>query len=201
MKKETRTNIKGRVARILFNESNGTLTKYRIAKLADSGYPWIHNLLKKLEEQGIIQKTRIRDFKALMTWWKRWQPIPKYREYMVQRPLELLKETNLEYALTTYQADNKVQNYLFPSRTDIYIHSSDKQRWHELLVQNGLVGKGNVRILIGDDHVFYKSFAVDDLTLVSIPQIVLDLYSEGGVCIEAGDLLLEKMEKDALRKL
>ena len=85
MKKETRTNIKGRVARILFNESNGTLTKYRIAKLADSGYPWIHNLLKKLEEQGIIQKTRIRDFKALMTWWKRWQPIPKYREYMVQR--------------------------------------------------------------------------------------------------------------------
>ena len=70
-----------------------------------------------------------------------------------------------------------------------------------MLVQNGLVGKGNVRILISDDHVFYKSFAVDDLTLVSIPQIVLDLYSEGGVCIEAGDLLLEKMEKDALRKL
>jgi len=201
MKKETRTNIKGRVARILFNEPNGTLTKYRIAKLADSAYPWIHNLLKKLEKEGIIQKTRVRNFKSLMTWWKRWQPITEYREYMIQRPLELLKETNLEYALTTYQAENKIQNYLFPSRTDIYTHPLDKQRWHELLIQNGLVGKGNMRILIGDDHVFYKSFKVDDFTLVSIPQIILDLYNEGSVGIEAGDMLLEKVEKDALRKL
>jgi len=201
MKKETRTNIKGRVARILFNEPNGTLTKYRIAKLADSAYPWIHNLLKKLEKEGIIQKTRVRNFKSLMEWWKRWQPITEYRDYMIQRPLELLKETNLEYALTTYQAENKIQNYLFPSRTDIYIQPLDKQRWHELLVQNGLVGKGNMRILIGDDHIFYKSFKVDDFTLVSIPQIILDLYNEGSVGIEAGDMLLEKVEKDALRKL
>ena len=201
MKTETRTNIKGRVARILLNEPNGTLTKYRIAKLADSGYPWIHNLLKKLEKENIIQKTRVRNFKSLIEWWKRWQPIPEYREYMIQKPLELLKETNLEYALTTYQAENKVQNYLFPSRTDIYIKSSDKLKWHELLVQNGLVGKGNVRILIGDDHVFYKSFQVDGFTVVSIPQIILDLYIEGGVGIEAGDMLLAKVEKDALRKL
>ena len=156
MKKETRTNIKGRVARILFNEPNGTLTKYRIAKSADSGYPWIHNLLKKLEQQGIIQKTKVKSFKSIMAWWKQWQPIPEYREYMIQRPLELLKETNLEYALTTYQAENKIQNYLFPSRTDIYIYPSDKLKWHELLVQNGLVGEGNMRILIGDDHVFLQ---------------------------------------------
>ncbi len=201
MKKETRTNIKGRVARILFNEPNGTLTKYRIAKSADSGYPWIHNLLKKLEQQGIIQKTKVKSFKSLMAWWKQWQPIPEYREYMIQRPLELLKETNLEYALTTYQAENKIQNYLFPSRTDIYIYPSDKLKWHELLVQNGLVGEGNMRILIGDDHVFYKSFQVDGFTLVSIPQIIFDLYKEGNVGIEAGDMLLEKVEKDALRKL
>ena len=201
MKKETRTNIKGRVARILLNEPNGTLTKYRIANLADSGYPWIHSLLKKLESQKIIRKTKVQNFKMLMMWWQQWQPIPKYRDYMIQRPLELLKETKLEYGLTTYQADNKVQNYLFPSRTDIHIHASDKQRWHELLVQNGLVGGGNMRIMFGDDHVFYKSFKVDDLMLVSVPQIVLDMYNEGGVCIEAADMLLEKMEKNALRKL
>ncbi len=131
MKKESRTNIKGRVARILFNDPNGKLTKYRIAKLAESGYPWIHSILKKLEEQGIIQKTKVKSFKSLMTWWKQWQPFPEYREYMIQKPLELLKETNLEYALTTYQAENKVQNYLFPSRTDIYIHTSDKLKKHE----------------------------------------------------------------------
>lgn len=201
MKQESRTNIKGRVARILFNHPDGKLTKYRIAKLAESGYPWIHNLLKQLEEQGIIQKTRVKNFRALMDWWKRWQPIPEYREYMIQKPLEVLQETNLEYALTTYQAENKVQSYLFPSRTDFYIHADDKQEWHRLLTQHGLVGKGNTRVLIGDDHVFYSSFKVENLTLVSIPQIIFDLYSEGSVGIEAGDMLLEKVEKDALRRL
>jgi len=201
MKKETRTNIKGRVARILLNEPAGTLTKYRVAKLAGSGYPWIHSLLQKLEGQGIIRKTRVRNFKSLFLWWRRWQPAFRYREYMVQNPLELLRKTGLEYALTTYQAENKIQNYLFPSRTDIYIHLEDKQRWHSLLAENGLVGKGNLRILYGDDHVFYKSSKVDDLTLVSTPQIIFDLYNEGSVCVEAGDMLLEKAERDALRRL
>ncbi len=201
MKKETRTDIKGRVARILFNDPNGTMTKYRIAKLAESAYPWIYNVLRGLDEQGIIHKTQVKNFSLLMEWWKRWQPAPKYRDYMVQGPLDLLKGTDLEYALTTYQAENRIQNYLFPSRTDIYIHSKDKQKWHELMSENGLVGQGNVRILTGDDHVFYKSFKVDDLTLVSVPQVVLDLYNENGVCTEAGDMLLEKVEKDAIRRL
>lgn len=201
MKKETRTNIKGRVARILLNEPAGTLTKYRVAKLAGSSYPWIHSLLQKLEERGITHKTRVKDFKSLFLWWKRWQPAFEYREYMVQNPLELLRETGLEYALTTYQAENKTQNYLFPSRTDVYIRPEDKQRWHGLLVENGLVGKGNVRILYGDDHVFYKSFKADGFTLVSTPQIIFDLYNEGNVCVEAGNMLLEKVEKDALRRL
>ena len=199
MKKEIRTNIKDRVARILFNEPGGTLTKYQIAKLAGSGYPWIHSLLKKLEQQGIIQKTKVKNFKSLMEWWKQCQPIPKNREYMIKRPLELLKQTNLEYALTTYQAENKVQNYLFPTRTDIYIRQSDKLKWHKLLVQNGLVGRGNMRIFIGDDHVFYKSFKVDGFSLVSVPQIMSDLYREGNVGIEAADMLLKKVEKGALQ--
>ncbi len=201
VKKETRTNIKSRVARILLNNPNGNLTKYQIAKLAESAYPWIHNLLKKLETEKIIHKTKVTNFKSLILWWQKWQPIPEYREYMIQKPLGVLKETNLEYALTTYQAENKIQNYLFPSRTDIYIRSSDKLKWHELLIKNGLVGKGNMRILIGDDHVFYKSFQIEELTLVSIPQLILDLYNEGGVCIESADMLLEKEKKNALRKL
>ena len=198
MKKETRSSIKGRVARILLNEPAGKLTKYRIAKLADSGYSWIHELLQRLEKQGIIHKTRVRDFRSLFLWWQKWQPAFQYREYMVQKPLELLQETDLEYALTTYRAENKIQNYLFPSRTDIYVHHSDRLQWHKLFVANGLVGKGNVRVIYGDEHVFYKSFQVDGLTLASVPQVILDLYNESGACGEAGDMLLEKVEKDAL---
>ena len=201
MKKETRTNIKGRVARILFNDPNGALTKYRVAKMAESRYAWIHRLLKQLEEQGLVHKTKVRNFKSLMDWWIRWQPKPKYREYQVKNPLELLRRSNLKYALTTYQAENRIQSYLFPSRTDFYIHAEDMQKWHELLTEDGLVGGGNTRLLVGDDHVFYKQLEVDGLTLASIPQIIFDLYNENVFGVEAADMLLEKVERDAMRKL
>jgi len=49
----------------------------------------------------------------------------KFRSYMVKEPLELLKKTKLDYALTTYQAETIVQRYLFPSRIDIYIREED----------------------------------------------------------------------------
>lgn len=193
------TNVKGRVARILFNNPKGTLTKYRIAKLAGATYPWIHTLLRKLEKLGFIQQTKIIDFKGLMKWWLQYQPPPKYRSYMIQKPLELLREADLQYALTTYQAENMVQNYLFPSRTEIHIRLEDKQKWHELLAKKGLVGGGNVRIYYGDDHVFYNSFERRGLTLASIPQLIFDLYSEKVFCVEAADMLLEKEEKIALQ--
>ena len=35
--------------------------------------------------------------------------------------MELLEETDLDYALTTYQAETLVQGFLFPSTTDFYI--------------------------------------------------------------------------------
>lgn len=69
------------------------------------------------------------------------------------------------------------------------------------MAENGLVGKGNLRILYGDDHAFYKSSKVDDLTLASTPQTIFGLYTGGSVCVEAGDMLLEKAERDALRIL
>ena len=201
MKKETRTEIKGRVARILLNSPRGDLTKYRVAKLAECGYPWVHAIFKKLEAAGIVKGTQVSDFGALFSWWRRWQPAPKYREYMVREPLSALRNAGLEYALTTYRAENKLQNYLFPSRTDVYVRHGDRLGWHEFLVRDGLVGRGNVRILHGDEHVFYGSAHVDGLTLVSAPQVVLDLYAEGGVCVEAADMLASRVENDAVRDL
>lgn len=201
MKTETKTDIKGRVARILLNAPGGKLTKYRVAKLAGCGYPWIHTILKRLEADGIVEGTRVADFGALFSWWRKWQPAPKYREYMVREPLSALRNAGLGYALTTYRAENKIQNYLFPSRTDVYVRPNDRTRWHEFLVRDGLVGRGNMRILHSDEHVFYKSAHIDGLTLVSAPQVVLDLYAEGGVCVEAAEMLAAKVENDAVRGL
>jgi len=196
--KERKSHIKSRVARILLNNPEGSLTKYRISKLTKSGYPWIHKLLKRLEDAKIIYGTEVKNFGRLFEWWRKYQIRPDYREYLVKEPLQLLANTNLIYALTTYRAENKIQNYLFPSRTDIYINKKDKLKWHKLIIKNGLVGKGNFRVIISDEQVFYNSFERDGLHFVSIPQIILDLYNEGGVCIEAADMLLKKVKKNAL---
>lgn len=113
---------------------------------------------------------------------------------MIQKPLDLLKSAEMEYALTTYAAENLMQQYLFPSRTDFYIHSQDQAKWHGILSQKGLVGGGNTRVLIGDAHVFYNSSEYDGLKTVSIPQLAVDLLVEGGPCVEAAEMLMAKEE-------
>jgi len=201
VKTETKTAFKGRIARILLNSPDGDLSKYRVAKLAGCTYPWAHALLKRMGADGMLDGTRVADFDALFSWWGRWQPPYEHRDYMVQDPLAALRGAGLQYALTTYRAENKVQNYLFPSRTDFYVKREEMPAWHRFLARRGLVGKGNVRVLYGDDHALYKSARVGGLALASVPQIVLDLYAAGGPCVEAAEMLAEKVKGGALRGL
>ena len=182
--------------RILANYPSGDLSKYRIAKLADCSYPWVREFFLKLTKIGLVKGTEVLDYHGLLNYWQSHRIKYKHREYMLKDPLKTLKNTSLSYALTTYQAENLVQNYLFPSRVDVYIRESDWGQWHDILSKNGLVGKGNVRLLLSDEHVFYNSFEKDGLKLVSIPQLIIDLMNEGGVCVEAAELLTKKMMKN-----
>lgn len=183
-----------RILRVLLNESSDSLTKYRLSKKAGASYSWTHEFLKNLEADGYIQDTKIQDFRGLIKHWTRIRKKPDRREYLIQRPLQLLHSTHLEYALTTYQAETLIQGYLFPSRIDLYIKQKEKEDWHRLLSGTGLVGSGNVRLLFDDDHTLYKSREIDGLWTVSPPQLIVDLLMEGGVCVEAAELLLDKME-------
>jgi len=63
----------------------------------------------------------------------------------------------------------------------------------------GLVGRGNLRLLLADNHVFYGSFERAGLKVVSLPQLIVDLFDEGSVCVEAAEKLLEKVTEDAVR--
>jgi len=47
-----------------------------------------------------------------------------------------------------------------------------------------------------DDHVFYNSQSVDELTTVPIPQLILDLLDEGGPCEEAVGKLIDSFHGD-----
>jgi hypothetical protein len=66
------------------------------------------------------------------------------------------------------------------------------------LTVEGLVGKGNLRLLIADEHVFYGAFKRQSLMVVSIPQLIVDLLEEGGVCIEAAEKLINKVDQHAI---
>jgi len=185
--------IRERVLRILLNNPAGNLTRYRVAKMAEGAYPWVHELLKKLEKEGAVKGTQVKDFRKLAELWKDWRTPVTSREYMLRNPLDVLRKTDLEYALTTYLAENLVQRYLFVSRVDLYIHHNDLKKWHSLFAKEGLVGKGNTRILMADDQVFYGVSEREGFKIVSMPQLVVDLMSEGGVCVEAAEMLREKL--------
>jgi len=184
---------KERIIRVLLNEPEGTLSKYRVAKLVNGSFSWVHEYLRQLEARDLIDKTKVKDYEGLVNTWVNIRKKPDKKEYLIKNPLSLLRNIQFRYALTTYQAETLVQNYLFPSRTDVYIKRNDKPFWHKTLSKEGLVGKGNFRLLIDDDHVFYGSFNKKGLKIVSLPQLIVDLYNEGGVCAEAADKLLEKM--------
>ena len=45
-------------------------------------------------------------------------------------------------------------------------------------MQNGLVGKGNLRLLIYDEHTMYKKKRINGLWVASISQVMIDLTAE-----------------------
>lgn len=191
--------LRERVIRVLLTEPQDSLTKYQLAKKAECSFPWTHELLGKLETLGLVKRTKVTDHAGLLKYWLQVKTKPEKREYMHKDPINLIKKAELPHALTTYQAENIVQKYLFPSRTDLYIRTENVEKWHKLITAEGLVGKGNLRLLIADHHVFYGSFKRQDLTVVCIPQLIVDLLEEGGVCTEAAEKLLEKVEQHAIR--
>src|SRR5713101_8586643 len=159
-----------RILRILLNNPENTFTRYRIAKFAQAEQIQVSLLLRKLERSHLVKGTYVADPKGLLTAWSRLPIKFESRSYLLKDILNVLKNTDLDYALTTYQAETMVNHYLFPSRTDFYIRVGDFDKWHDLLVsRRALVGGGNVRLRWYDDQVFYNSFLVNGLRLVSIP--------------------------------
>lgn len=182
---------KEKIIRVLLNNAKG-LTKYRVSKDSGCSFSWTHEFLKRLEKEGYIKKTQVLDYKKLLGLWISLRKASSHKDYFLQDPLKFVKRAGMKYALTTYQAENLTQGYLFPARTDVYVRKEDLESWHEKISKAGMVGKGNTRLLVEDEHVFYNSFQVSGYSLVSEPQLVLDLMIEGGPCKEAADLLLKK---------
>lgn len=177
---------------LLANKSK--LSKNELSKQAECSRQWVIIFLRELEKKKLIKGTNPINRKKLLQYWISLSKRPvKSRSYMLKEPLKLLKKTKLEYALTTYRAENIVQRYLFPSRIDLYIKEEDLEKWHALLIKNGLYGKGNVKIMLADKNVMYGKRIIGGLSIVSIPQLIVDLFKEGGPCREAGEMLMKRI--------
>ncbi|MEA2055535.1 MAG: hypothetical protein U9O49_01730 [Candidatus Thermoplasmatota archaeon] len=183
---------KERILRVLLKQPDGSLSIYRIAKEANCTHVWVLKYLRTLEQKNLVERTKVKDIKGLFYYWNEINKYPLYKEYNIQNPIETLKKTKLKFTLTTYYAEKYTQKYLFPSRVDIYIKKQDSEKWNTLLKKQGLVGKGNMRLLIEDEHVFYSNIKKEGLRIVSTPQLILDLLREEGVAIEAAHMLMEK---------
>ena len=182
-----------RILRVLLN-SKESLSKNKLSQQANCTRQWVILFLKELQKKKLIRETEPLDRKKLLQYWINISKKPrKFRSYMVKNPLELLKKSKLDYALTTYQAENIVQHYLFPSRIDLYIKENDLERWHSIMTKNGLYGKGNVRILFADEHAMHGKRSLNGLSIVSMPQLIVDLTNEGGPCKEAAEMLMKRL--------
>jgi hypothetical protein len=180
-----------RIYRVLLSPSGRKRTWYRIAKDADTAYGWTHRVLSELQDQGVIKGSDVIEPERLFGIWAERRTSTRFREYHIQDQLKTIKNAKLDFALTTYYAEQLVGNYLFPRYIDLYIHEEDANKWHHYMSQHGYVGKGNVRILRGDEHVFWEANDKTALKTVSVQQLIVDLLREGGVCMEAAELLIE----------
>lgn len=188
-----RGDMRERILRVILN-STAALSKNELSKKAECSRPWVIAFLKQLQDMKLAKGTEIIDKKKLVEYWLSISRKPRrFRSYMVKEPMELLKKVKMPYSLTTYSAENIVQHYLFPSRIDVYIKESDLSRWHSIMTKNGLYGKGNVRVIITDEHVMYGKRKINNLWIVSLSQLIIDLINEGGPCHEAGEMLIKRI--------
>lgn len=185
-----------RIFRVLLSRKLKNPTRYHIAKEANVSYTYVFNVLEDLERKKILYKYNLRDPKKLFYLWAGRKELRLYREYNIQNPTQIFKDLKKDYAITGYFAENLLSHYLFPRYFEFYIKLGDQKYWHNFLSRKGYVGKGNVKILLTDPHVFYERNRIGNLFVVSIQQLIVDLIREGAECREAADILIKKVYYD-----
>lgn len=183
---------KERLHRELLNHADGDLSRYEIAKEADVSTSWAYDYLDQLEDEGLVEVTTVENLETLYERWLETRIEPNAVRVSLQQPLEKIRRSGLDFALTTAGVEQIHQGFLFASTTAIYVREDDIEGWLELVAETGLVGGGNTELRATDEHVFYNVQRVDGITTVSIPQLIVDLMDEGGPAVEAANRLMDR---------
>lgn len=186
--------LQQKIILVLLNTYPTKLTKYRISKLAGSSTTRVFQVIKKLEELKLVNNTIIKDYDALIEHYIKIDKT-KYKKYYyhLSDPFTFLKDKKITYTLTTYSAENIINHYLFLNKFQLYITKEAYVSIEKELKSKGLVGGGNLTLMVPNtDLVFFNSQDINNYKLVSIPQLLIDLKKEGGVCLEAYSQILDK---------
>ncbi len=189
-----RDNVKARrIILELLHCQDGSLTKYHLAKETQTNISWVINFLRKLEKKKLVKVTKVLNVDKLIDYYLTLEKRPKYFDFFIQQPKEYFLFQKKIHALTTYAAENSISHHLFLTRFDAYTKEEDIQAWKDELFKKGLVGRGNVRIIVAyDDYIFKFTQKINGLHLVTIPFLLIDLKREGGVCMQAYEYLVKK---------
>jgi hypothetical protein len=177
---------------MLLNHPKGELSRYELAKRADISTSWAYDYIDTLAGDNLVDETAVVDPRALYERWQETRIQPNTVQVALQQPLDRIKESGLDCALTTDEAEQLHQGFLFASSTAIYVREDDIEDWLNLIEQHGFVGGGNTELRATDEHVFYNTATVDNLVTVSIPQLIVDLLDEDGPATEAANRLMNQ---------
>lgn len=177
---------------MLLNHAESKLSRYEIAKEADVSTSWAYDYLGQLEKEGFVEDPTVTDPWTLYERWLETRIKPNTVRVALQQPIEKIRQSRLDYALTTDEAEQIHQGFLFASTTSIYVREDDIDDWLELVSETGLIGGGNTELRATDEHVFYNAQRVNGIITGSVPQLIVDLRDEGGPAVEAADRLLDR---------
>lgn len=176
-----------RIVKHLLEKPGGGWTRYGLAKASGCSWQWVIELLKKMETKGLVRGTKVVDQIALLRYAVSMEPPPtRTVECHHPDPVKLLRRVGGKYALTTTYAENEFTHLLFKTRCDAYVSEGSLKELWKRVADEGLLGKGNLRLMVpADPLVISEASLVHGVRIVSREQLMLDLMSEGGVCVQA----------------
>lgn len=177
---------------------------YKLADRAGVAFSWVHKTVGELADRGWVHtdgRIEVTDPTAVFAWWRENRTVPKVHGFHVANvrttAAALFREHQIPHAITTYYAENAYQGHLFARRLDTYVRADDLERARAALLElGGQLGGTTFRLLTGDDAILDEVVLVGkgptELRYAPVPQVILDLMTEGGSAREAADLLLQR---------
>lgn len=190
-----RRNIKNiRIIRRLLERPDGSWTKYALAKASGASQPFGVKVIRQLEKMGLVKGTKVTDMAGLARHGADIMPRPLLVvEFYVPEPVDFIRKHAKRYALTTYFAENQVTHHLFPTRCDAYVTGSALKELKKAVMKEGLIGNGNTRLIVPvDESIIDEARDIRGVLVVSLGQLMLDCVREGGVCMEAFELMVNR---------